>query len=321
MVTIHPLKPTSILSQLRWRRLRGRLPTYSQPQTKLTRSSQCDVRLAVRQQRVRGGNRMQSCRHTQEQRWALGASNCSSEVDGGSRQWRSEAATTSTKGVVALATAASGHLDSGEIGSMKGKGQNRLQQRKQVANSVVTVASGHLDGGELPQTAKGMGRSRLEQRKAAAISYRPAAKHPISYYLAASHSRKRTNVHATTAAGHEGGSELGGSRFARGMGMGQSHLREKVRRGGLSDWGWKGGGGGEGGHHGTAPGGGAGSAGIAKVTRNGLLQWSLQSNRPFSNVSNARLENLTSVVQHVKNWEARCQYQLLIFTVINGAHI
>jgi hypothetical protein len=50
----------------------------------------------------------------------------------------------SAKGVVALATMASGHLDSGELGSVKGKG------RSQAVNSFVTTASGHLDSGELP---------------------------------------------------------------------------------------------------------------------------------------------------------------------------
>jgi hypothetical protein len=63
---------------------------------------------------------------------------------GGSHQWRSKTAMSSTKGVVALATMASGHLDSGELGSVKGKG------RSQAVNSFVTTASGHLDSGELP---------------------------------------------------------------------------------------------------------------------------------------------------------------------------
>jgi hypothetical protein len=54
--------PTGLYAsnQPRRRRLRVRLPTYSQPETKPTRTSRCDVRLAVRQQRVQGRNRMQS---------------------------------------------------------------------------------------------------------------------------------------------------------------------------------------------------------------------------------------------------------------------
>jgi hypothetical protein len=76
----------------------------------------------------------------------------------------------SAKRVVILLTAASGHLNSGELGSMKGQGQSWLQQQKDASNSFTAAASGHLDGGELPRSTKGMGQSQLEQWKAVAIS-------------------------------------------------------------------------------------------------------------------------------------------------------